>query len=64
MIRPSDKGPGRNRPPRIKQARSSGGTPPAGGDGSTSSGCWPWTFAPPLGLLLFAISLLAVGVTR
>jgi len=55
MIRKSDKGPGRPRPPRTKTPRSTGG---GGGGGSSSSGCFIWSFAPPLCLLV--ISLAAV----
>lgn len=37
MIRPSDKGPGRPRPPRVKTPR-----PPSGGSGggTKKTGCW------------------------
>jgi hypothetical protein len=56
-IRASDKGPGRARPPRTKGGGrgSSGG----GGGGSQSSGCFLWSFAPPLVLLVIFGGLLA-----
>lgn len=53
MIRKSDKGPGRSRPPRTKTPRSTGG---GGGGGSSSSGCFIWSFAPPLCLLVFSVA--------
>lgn len=60
-IRASDKGPGKARPPRTKQPRGGGGS---SGGGSSHSGCFLWTFAPPLGLFLVAMSLLATGAVR
>jgi hypothetical protein len=48
MIRKSDKGPGRSRPPRTKTPRNTGG----GGGGSSSSGCFRYAITPPLLLLL------------
>jgi len=51
MIRKSDKGPGRSRPPRTKTPRNTGG----GGGGDSGSGWWPpclvWIAAPPFVLV-------------
>lgn len=58
MISKSDKGPGRSRPPRTKQPRTSSG----GGGGTSRTGCL-WSFAPLL-LLAVTVSLLATGVVR
>lgn len=55
-IRASDKGPGKARPPRTKQGKGGGGG--SGGDGSSHSGCFLWTYAPPLMLALAFIGLL------
>jgi hypothetical protein len=52
MIRKSDKGPRRSRPPRTKQPRNTGGGG-GGGGSSSSSGCFIWSFAPPLCALVF-----------
>lgn len=54
-IRASDKGPRHARPPRTKQGKGGGGS---GGGGSSHSGCFLWTFAPPLMLALAFIGLL------
>jgi hypothetical protein len=53
MIRKSDKGPGRSRPPRTKTPRNTGG----GGSGGGTKGGWclVWIAAPPFALVsLFA----------
>lgn len=55
MIRKSDKGPGKARPPRTKQPRSGGGS---GRGGSSHSGCFLWTYAPPLMLAVAFVGLL------
>lgn len=62
MIRPSDKGPGRARPPRTKQARS-GGSSGGGGGKKGGFGC-PFSVAVPAGVVLFFAYLLAFGVPR
>jgi hypothetical protein len=50
MIRKSDKGPGRSRPPRTKTPRSTGGG--GGGGGGTKGGwCLVWIAAPPFVLV-------------
>lgn len=53
MIRKSDKGPGRSRPPRTKQPRTSS---TGGGGGTSRTGCL-WSFAP---LLLLGLSIVGL----
>ena len=62
MIRPSDKGPGKARPPRVKAGGRSGGTPPASGETKSWWSCGS-VIALPAACVL-AMFLIASGVVR